>query len=406
MGDISGINSNTQQIQQKIIQNMNPLHEDRPLTGKTQKDISVVISLLNEKESLPELVSWIRTVMKDNGFSYEIIMIDDGSSDGSWELIKELATERNTNAHTGTKTAAAPDFGQTSTTGDRPASIPDSGQEAASGSGQETASGSGQEAGANDIRGISFRRNYGKSAALFWGFKAAEGRVVITMDADLQDSPDEIPGLYKMITEDGYDLVSGWKQHRQDNKLTKNIPSKIYNAAARWLTGIRLHDMNCGLKAYRNEVVKNIEVYGEMHRFIPYLAKNAGFTRIGEKPVHHQKRKYGKSKFGMSRFINGFLDLLSIWFLCTFGKNPMHFFGLTGILMFLAGGIIAVWLIISKVVHQLNGLDFRPVTDQPLFYLALVAVLMGVMLFLSGFTSELISRNSPSRNNYNIKARF
>ena len=390
MGDISGINSNTQQIQQKIIQNMNPLHEDRPLTGKTQKDISVVISLLNEKESLPELVSWIRTVMKDNGFSYEIIMVDDGSSDGSWELIKELASERNTNAHTGTKTAAAPDFGQTSTTGDRPASVP----------------GSGQEAGANDIRGISFRRNYGKSAALFWGFKAAEGRVVITMDADLQDSPDEIPGLYKMITEDGYDLVSGWKQHRKDNKLTKNIPSKIYNAAARWLTGIRLHDMNCGLKAYRNEVVKNIEVYGEMHRFIPYLAKNAGFTRIGEKPVHHQKRKYGKSKFGMSRFINGFLDLLSIWFLCTFGKNPMHFFGLTGILMFLAGGIIAVWLIISKVVHQLNGLDFRPVTDQPLFYLALVAVLMGVMLFLSGFTSELISRNSPSRNNYNIKARF
>lgn len=398
MGDISGINSNTQQIQQKIIQNMNPLHEDRPLTGKKQKDISVVISLLNEKESLPELVSWIRTVMKDNSFSYEIIMVDDGSSDGSWELIKELASERNTRAHTGTKTAAAPDFGQTSATGDRPASIPDSGQ--------ETASVSGQEAGANDIRGISFRRNYGKSAALFWGFKAAEGRVVITMDADLQDSPDEIPGLYKMITEDGYDLVSGWKQHRKDNKLTKNIPSKIYNAAARWITGIRLHDMNCGLKAYRNEVVKNIEVYGEMHRFIPYLAKNAGFTRIGEKPVHHQKRKYGKSKFGMSRFVNGFLDLLSIWFLCTFGKNPMHFFGLTGILMFLAGGIIAVWLIISKVVHQLNGLDFRPVTDQPLFYLALVAVLMGVMLFLSGFTCELISRNSPSRNNYNIKARF
>ena len=365
-----------------MIQNINPLHDDRTLTGKTQKDISVVISLLNEKESLPELVSWIRTVMKDNGFSYEIIMVDDGSTDGSWELIKGLASERIGKANTGNETATATD------------------------NAQETATGNGQETGANDIRGISFRRNYGKSAALYWGFKAAEGRVVITMDADLQDSPDEIPALYKMITEDGYDLVSGWKQHRKDNKLTKNIPSKIYNAAARWITGIRLHDMNCGLKAYRNEVVKNIEVYGEMHRFIPYLAKNAGFTRIGEKPVHHQKRKYGKSKFGMSRFVNGFLDLLSIWFLCTFGKNPMHFFGLTGILMFLAGGIIAVWLIISKVVHQLNGLDFRPVTDQPLFYLALVAVLMGVMLFLSGFICELISRNSPSRNNYNIKARF
>ena len=345
-----------------MIQNINPLHDDRTLTGKTQKDISVVISLLNEKESLPELVSWIRTVMKDNGFSYEIIMVDDGSTDGSWELIKGLASDRIGKAHTGNETATA------------------------TGNGQETATGNGQETGANDIRGISFRRNYGKSAALYWGFKAAEGRVVITMDADLQDSPDEIPALYKMITEDGYDLVSGWKQHRKDNKLTKNIPSKIYNAAARWITGIRLHDMNCGLKAYRNEVVKNIEVYGEMHRFIPYIAKNAGFTRIGEKPVHHQKRKYGKSKFGMSRFVNGFLDLLSIWFLCTFGKNPMHFFGLTGILMFLAGG--------------------RPVTDQPLFYLALVAVLMGVMLFLSGFICELISRNSPSRNNYNIKARF
>ena len=315
------------------------------------KDISVVISLYNENESLPELVRRIRDVMKANGFSYEIIMIDDGSTDGSWKTVTELS-------------------------------------------------------GAGDIHGISFRRNYGKSAALYCGFKAAEGNVVITRDADLQDSPEEIPDLYRMVREDGYDIVSGWKRHRKDNKLTKNIPSKIYNAAARWITGIHLHDMNCGLKAYRNEVVKNIEVYGEMHRFIPYLAKDAGFTRIGEKPVHHEKRKYGKSKFGISRFVNGFLDLLSLWFLCTFGKNPMHFFGLTGILMFLAGGIIAVWLIVAKLIHQANGLDFRPVTDQPLFYLALVSVLAGIMLFLSGFISELISRSSSSRNRYNIKDRF
>lgn len=319
--------------------------------GKSGKDISVVISLFNENESLRELVTWIRNVMASNGFTYEIIMVDDGSGDGSWKTIQELS-----------------------------------------------------EGG--DIKGISFRRNYGKSAALYCGFKAAEGSVVVTMDADLQDSPDEIPEMYRMVTEDGWDIVSGWKQHRKDNKLTKNIPSKIFNATARWITGIRLHDMNCGLKAYRNDVVKNIEVYGEMHRFIPYLAKNAGFTRITEKPVYHQKRKYGKSKFGISRFVNGFLDLLSIWFLCTFGKNPMHFFGLTGILMFLAGGIIAAWLIISKVVHQINGLDFRPVTDQPLFYLALVSVLMGVMLFLAGFVCELISRNSAGRNRYNIRDSF
>ena len=317
--------------------------------ANSDKDISIVISLYNEVESLTELVGWIRSVMERNGYVYEIIMVDDGSSDGSWDKIISLSrTDRS-------------------------------------------------------VRGISFRRNYGKSAALYCGFKAAEGRVVVTMDADLQDSPEEIPEMYRMITEDGYDIVSGWKRHRKDNALTKNIPSKIYNAAARKITGIRLHDMNCGLKAYNSEVVKNIEVYGEMHRFIPYLAKNAGFTKIGEKPVHHQKRKYGKSKFGMSRFVNGFLDLLSIWFLCTFGKNPMHFFGLTGILMFLTGGIIAVWLIISKLIHQSNGLDFRPVTDQPLFYLALVAVLVGVQLFLSGFISELVSRNSSERNHYNIK---
>ena len=313
------------------------------------KDISIVISLYNEVESLDELVGWITSVMLREGYAYEIIMVDDGSTDGSWDRISALAREDKA------------------------------------------------------IRGISFRRNYGKSAALYCGFKAAGGRVVITMDADLQDSPDEIPEMDRMITEGGYDIVSGWKQHRKDNRLTKNIPSKIYNAAAREITGIRLHDMNCGLKAYRNEVVKNIEVYGEMHRFIPYLAKNAGFSRITEKKVHHQKRKYGKSKFGISRFVNGFLDLLSIWFLCTFGKNPMHFFGLTGILMFLTGGIIAVWLIVSKLIHQSNGLDFRPVTDQPLFYLALVAVLIGVQLFLSGFIGELVSRNSSERNHYNIK---
>ena len=312
-------------------------------------DISIIIPAYNERESLPELVEWIERVTSEGGWSHEIIIVDDGSTDGSWKTIKELA-------------------------GRHP-----------------------------ELHGISFRRNYGKSAALYCGFAKAQGDVVFTMDADLQDSPDEIPEMYRMITEDGYDIVSGWKRHRKDNALTKNIPSKIYNAAARKITGIRLHDMNCGLKAYNSEVVKNIEVYGEMHRFIPYLAKNAGFTKITEKPVHHQKRKYGKSKFGMSRFVNGFLDLLSIWFLCTFGKNPMHFFGLTGILMFLTGGIIAVWLIISKLIHQSNGLDFRPVTDQPLFYLALVAVLVGVQLFLSGFISELVSRNSSERNHYNIK---
>ena len=319
------------------------------MMDKFSKDISIVISLFNEEESIKELVTWIEAVMDTNSLSYEIILVDDGSRDRSWEIISLMS--------------------------------------------QKNAS----------IRGISFRRNYGKSAALYCGFKAAEGRVVITMDADLQDSPDEIPELYRMVTEDGYDIVSGWKKHRKDNTVTKNLPSKLYNATARLITGIKLHDMNCGLKAYKNEVVKNIEVYGEMHRFIPYLAKNAGFTKITEKPVHHQKRKYGKSKFGMTRFVNGFLDLLSIWFLCTFGKNPMHFFGFTGILTFLSGGIIAVWLIISKLIDQAHGLKFRPVTDQPLFYLALVALIIGVMLFLAGFIGELISRSNSERNNYNIK---
>ncbi len=316
------------------------------------KDISIIVPLLNEKESLPELVAWIRRVVEKEGWTYEIIMIDDGSTDGSWDTIKELS------------------------------------------------------ASDSSIHGIRFRRNYGKSAALFHGFKAAEGRVVFTMDADLQDSPDELPEMYRMITEEDWDVVSGWKQHRQDNKLTKNLPSKLYNATARWITGIRLHDMNCGLKAYKNEVVKNIEVYGEMHRYIPYLAKNAGFDRITEKPVHHQKRKYGKSKFGLERFVNGFLDLLSLWFLSTFGKKPMHFFGFTGILMFLSGFIIAVILIAAKLIHQAGGMHFRPVTDQPLFYIALLAVILGVMLFLAGFICELISRTSSERNKYNIKDEF
>ena len=316
------------------------------------KELSIIVSLYNENESLPELTAWIEQVMAKEGFSYELIMVDDGSTDGSWATIRTLA-EKN------------------------PA-----------------------------LRGIQFRRNYGKSAALFDGFKAAEGKVVITMDADLQDSPEEIPEMYRMIVEEDWDIVSGWKKHRLDNKLTKNLPSKLYNATARKITGLKLHDMNCGLKAYKNEVVKNIEVYGEMHRYIPYLAKNAGFTRITEKPVHHQKRKYGKSKFGLERFVNGFLDLLSLWFLSTFGKKPMHFFGFSGLVTFFVGGIIALWVIIAKLVQQANGLHFRPVTDQPLFYLSLVALVIGVLLFLAGFLGEMISRNSQERNKYNIKDEF
>ena len=316
------------------------------------KDLSIVISLFNEEESLPELVRWIEEVMAKEKFSYEIIMVDDGSRDASWNIIRKLA-EKNP-----------------------------------------------------CIRGISFRRNYGKSAALYHGFEAAEGRVVVTMDADLQDSPEEIPEMYRMVVEEGYDIVSGWKKKRHDNKLTKNLPSKLYNWTARKITGIRLHDMNCGLKAYRNEVVKNIEVYGEMHRYIPYLAKNAGFDKITEKPVHHQKRKYGKSKFGLERFVNGFLDLISLWFLSRFGKKPMHFFGFTGILMFLIGGIMTVWVIVEKLIQQNSGLDFRPVTEQPLFYLALVAVILGFQLFLTGFLGELVSRNSQDRNRYNVREEF
>ena len=313
------------------------------------KDLSIVISLYNEEESLHELVKWIEDVMQKEGYTYEIIMVDDGSRDASWKIVKEIS-EKN-----------------------------------------------------ECVRGISFRRNYGKSAALYHGFKAAQGRVVVTMDADLQDSPEEIPEMYRMVVEEGYDIVSGWKKQRFDNKLTKNIPSKLYNATARWVTGIKLHDMNCGLKAYRNEVVKNIEVYGEMHRYIPYLAKNAGFDKITEKPVQHQKRKYGVSKFGLERFVNGFLDLISLWFLSRFGKKPMHFFGFTGILMFLTGAVLAIWVIAEKLIQQGQGLLYRPVTEQPLFYLALVAVILGFQLFLAGFICEMVSRNSSERNNYKIR---
>ena len=315
-------------------------------------DISIIIPSFNERESLPELTSWIDRVMQANGWTYEIIIVDDGSTDGTWNVVRQLSEANGA------------------------------------------------------IHGISFRRNYGKSAALYCGFEAVQGEVVFTMDADLQDSPDEIPEMYRMIVEEGYDLVSGWKQNRQDNKLTKNLPSKLYNATARKVTGIKLHDMNCGLKAYRKEVVKNIEVYGEMHRYIPYLAKNAGYSKIGEKKVHHQKRKYGKSKFGMERFVNGFLDLQSLWFLSKFGKKPMHFFGTSGILMFIAGFILTVWIIAEKLIRQAEGLKYRPVTDQPGFYLALLAVILGVLLFLAGLLGEMIARSNSERNRYNIKAKL
>ena len=311
-------------------------------------DISVVIPAFNERESLPELSAWIARVLQEQGYSYEVLIVDDGSTDGSWDVICELA---GADAH---------------------------------------------------VHGLRFQRNYGKSAALYCGFERAQGDVVFTMDADLQDSPDELPEMYRMITEQGYDLVSGWKQHRKDNALTKNLPSKLYNATARRVTGIKLHDMNCGLKAYRKEVVKSIEVYGEMHRYIPYLAKNAGYAKIGEKPVVHAKRKYGKSKFGMNRFVNGFLDLQTLSFLMRFGKDPMHFFGYSGLLMFLVGFVMTVWIIVEKLIHQAQGLKYRPVTDQPLFYLALVAVILGVMLFLAGFVGEMVARSSADRNRYNI----
>ena len=312
-------------------------------------DISVVVPLYNEAESLPELAEWIERVMKENNFTYEVLMINDGSTDNSWEVVKELH-EKNEN-----------------------------------------------------IKGVSFRRNYGKSPALNTGFERVQGDVVITMDADLQDSPDEIPHLYKMITEEGYDLVSGWKKKRYD-PLSKTIPTKLFNATARKVSGIKnLHDFNCGLKAYRRKVVERIEVYGDMHRYIPYLAKNAGFTKIGEKVVHHQARKYGSSKFGMSRFVNGYLDLGTLWFLSKFGVKPMHFFGLLGSLMFVLGFISVVIVGAMKLYNMHVGNHYTLVTDSPYFYLSLTAMILGTQLFLAGFVGELVSRNAAGRNDYEIE---
>ena len=307
-------------------------------------DLSIVVPLLNEEESLPELCEWIKRVCTANNYSYEVILVDDGSTDNSWQVIEQLSAA-------------------------------------------DTA-----------VKGIRFQRNYGKSAALNEGFKAAHGNVVITMDADLQDSPDEIPGLRKMIVDEGYDLVSGWKKVRYDNTLTKNIPSKFFNSVTSRVSKIKLHDFNCGLKAYRNKVVKSIEVYGEMHRYIPVLAKWAGFKKIGEKVVEHRKRKYGTTKFGWERFVNGFLDLLSITFVGKFSKRPMHFFGLWGTLFFLAGLVITLYLIISKFFSP----EF-PLTNRPGFYLALAALVIGMQLFLAGFVSELVARNAPGRNSYLIE---
>jgi len=312
-------------------------------------DISVIIPLYNEAESLPELAAWIERVMEQNGFTYEVWMIDDGSTDASWRVVRELSA-RNPN-----------------------------------------------------IKGVSFRRNYGKSPALNTGFSMCNGDVVITMDADLQDSPDEIPELYRMITVDGYDLVSGWKQKRYD-PLSKTIPTKLFNATARKVSGIHnLHDFNCGLKAYRGEVVKHIEVYGDMHRYIPYLAKNAGFTRIGEKVVHHQARKYGKSKFGLDRFVNGYLDLGTLWFTGRFGAKPMHFFGLLGSLMFFVGLLSAIFVGCAKLYNMSHGLHYTLVTDSPYFFIALTMMILGTQLFLAGFVGELVVRNSPRRNSYEIR---
>ncbi|MDR1866448.1 MAG: glycosyltransferase family 2 protein [Bacteroidales bacterium] len=312
-------------------------------------EISIIIPLFDEAESLPELVAWIERIMREHAYTYEVILVDDGSRDHSWKVIEELAQRY----------------------------LP--------------------------VHAIRFRRNYGKSAALFCGFKKAAGEVVITLDADMQDSPDEIPELYRMIKEENYDLVSGWKKKRYDSRLTKNIPSKIYNATTRMMTGIRLHDMNCGLKAYRNDVVKSIEVYGEMHRYIPVLAYKAGFYRIGEKTVEHRARKYGVSKFGWTRFINGFLDLLSILFVSRFGKKPMHLFGSLGTLMFIIGFLAAAGLGIQKLYFIRQGIKMSLVTSSPYFYLSLAAMILGTQLFLAGFLGEMISRNSTERNIYQIK---
>ncbi|HUN13899.1 MAG TPA: glycosyltransferase family 2 protein [Alistipes sp.] len=310
-------------------------------------DISVVVPLYNEEQSLPELAAWIDRVARDHGLSYEIIFVDDGSSDGSWDVIGQLRQQF-------------------------PA-----------------------------VRAIGFARNYGKSAALFCGFEAAQGEVVFTMDADLQDSPDEIPAMRRMILDEGYDLVSGWKKKRFD-PVGKRWPSKFFNWTARVASGIRLHDFNCGLKAYRRKVVKSIEVYGEMHRFIPILARKAGFRRIGEKVVEHRPRKYGQSKFGLERMLKGYLDLITVLFMSHFGRSPMYFFGGLGTLMFLFGGGTTVWVIAAKLWKQAHGLPLRPVADQPLFYLAMLAVVLGVQLFLAGFLGELINRGSSDRNKYLI----
>ena len=314
-------------------------------------DISVVVPFFNEEESLPELVAWIDRVATTNQLSYEIIMVDDGSTDGSWGVVERLKEQY------------------------------------------------------PQIRAISFMRNYGKSAALYCGFEMAEGEVVFTMDADLQDSPDEIPEMRRMILEEGYDLVSGWKKRRYD-PISKRWPSKFFNATARFMSGIKLNDFNCGLKAYRRKVVKSIEVYGEMHRYIPILAKHAGFKRIGEKVVMHQERKYGKSKFGIERMVKGYLDLISVTFMSYFGRSPMYLFGSLGTLMFLFGGVTALWIIINKLYSQFNGLMWRAVADQPMFYIALLAIILGVQLFLAGFLGEMINRRSVDRNTYLIEKKI
>lgn len=312
-------------------------------------NISVIIPLFNEEESLPKLHEWIHRVMTENSFSYEIIFVNDGSTDRSWQVIEQLQTTD------------------------------------------------------SNVHGICFRHNYGKSAALHCGFQAAKGDVVITMDADLQDSPDEIPELYRMITQDGFDLVSGWKQKRYDNKITKNLPSKLFNATARRVTGLNLHDMNCGLKAYKQVVVKNIEIFSEMHRYIPYLAKTAGFTKIGEKVVQHRKREFGESKFGLNRFVNGYLDLMTLWFLTKFGKQPMHFFGLIGSLMFFFG-FVAIIIVGAMKLYSLNQhIPAMLVANNPYFHLSILSMILGCMLFLAGFLGELIIRNSQERNNYLIE---
>jgi glycosyltransferase involved in cell wall biosynthesis len=314
-------------------------------------DISIVIPLYNEEESLEELVGWIVRVMDENSFSYEIVLVDDGSIDGSWVVIEQLADQN------------------------------------------------------KYIKAVRFRRNYGKSAALYTGFKISEGEVIITMDADMQDVPDEIPGLHSMVKNHGYDLVSGWKKKRHD-PLGKTIPSRFFNTTARLVTGIKLNDFNCGLKAYRKDVVKNIEVYGEMHRFIPILVKEAGYSNIGEKVVEHRRRKYGTTKFGLERFINGFLDLMSLSFVIRFGKRPMHLFGSLGTLMFVFGFISASYLGGTKLLHLSRGIRTGLVTDSPYFYLALTAMIIGTQLFLAGFIGELISRNSPFRNSYEIEKKI